>query len=169
MYLHAQAYISIKFMSYTRLYRWQTHTHSPSLQDRTDGRSPVRERETHTQSLPTRPHRWQVAGQGHTHTPCLQDRTDGRSPVRERETHTQSLPTRPHRWQVAGQGHTHTPCLQDRTDGRSPVRERHTQSLPTRPHRWQVAGQGETHTIPAYKTAQMTGRQSGRDTQFTYT
>ena len=161
------------------------HTYSPCLQDRTDGRSPVRG--THIQSLPTRPHRWQVAGQGDTHTvpayktaqmagrrsggytysPCLQDRTDGRSPVRG--IHIQSLPTRPHRWQVAGQGNTHTvpayktaqmagrrsgghtysPCLQDRTNGRSPVRGIHIQSLPTRPHRWQVAGQGErkTHTF----------------------
>ena len=104
----------------------------------------------HTQSLPTRPHIWQVAGQGntHTHNPCLQDRTDGRSPVRETHAYTQSLPTRPHRWQVVGQG-THA-----------------IQSLPTRPHRWQVAGQGNTciHTIPAYKTAQMAGRRSGRHT-----
>ena len=104
----------------------------------------------HTHSLPTRPHRWQIAGQGHTHIPCLQDRTDGRLPVRDTHTHTHSLPTRPHRWQIAGQGHTHThiPCLQDRTDGRSPVRDTHTHthSLPTRPHRWQIAGQGHTHT-----------------------
>ena len=108
----------------------ETHTHTqPCLQDRTDGRSPVRETHTHTHThtaLPTRPHRWQVAGQGDTHT----------------HTHT-ALPTRPHRWQVAGQGDTHTqPCLQDRTDGRSPVRETHTHS-------------------PAYKTAQMAARRKG--------
>ena len=112
------------------------------------------QRETHTYtSLPTRLHRWQIAGQGETHTythPCLPDRTDGRSPVRERHTVHTSLPTRPHRWQIAGQGETHTythPCLPDRTDGRSPVRETHTR----------------TH-IPAYQTAQMADRQSGRDT-----
>ena len=136
----------------------------------------------------------------HTSTnPCLQDRTDGRSPVREIHTYKhKSLPTRPHRWQIAGQGdtyiqtkipayktaqmadrrsgryiHTNTnPCLQDRTDGRSPVREIHTctykhKSLPTRPHRWQIAGQGDTYMyiqtqIPAYKTAQPVGRRSGR-------
>ena len=103
----------------------ETHTHTqPCPQDRTAGRSLVRETHTHSPAyktaqmadrrsekhthtaLPTRPHRWQIAGQGDTHTqPCLQDRTDGRSPVRD--THTQ-------------------PCLQDRTDGRSPVREAHT-------------------------------------------
>ena len=129
--------------------------HTYCLQDRTGGRSPVRE----THLLPTR-HRWQVAGQGDTptayktaqvagrrsgrHTYCLQD-TGGRSPVRE--THINiALPTRPHRWQVAGQGDTiHI-------------------ALPTR-HRWQVAGQGDTHThSPAYKTAQVAGRRSGRHT-----
>ena len=126
-------------------------------------------------SLPTRPHRWQIAGQGETRTythPCLPDCTDGRSPVRERHTVHTSLPTRPHRWQIASQGETHTythPCLPDRTDGRSPVRERHTvhTSLPTRPHRWHIAGQGERHTrthIPAYQTAQMADHRSGRDT-----
>ena len=86
-----------------------------------------------------------------TQNPCLQDRTDVRSPVRERYTDT------------------HNPCLQDRTDVRSPVRERQTdtKSLPTRPHRCQVAGQGETnrHKIPAYETAQMSGRLSRRDIQ----
>ena len=126
----------------------------------------------------------------HTNTnPCLQDRTDGRSPVREIHTYKhKSLPSRPHRWQVAGQGDTMymyiqtqipantNPCLQDRTDGMSPVREIHTykhKSLPSRPHRWQVAGQGDTmymyiqHVqtpIPAYKTTQMAGRRSGRNT-----
>ena len=159
-----------------------THTHSPCLQDRADVRSPVRETHTYTQSLPTRPHRCQVAGQGdthihtvpayktaqmsgrrsgrhththtythtHTHSPCLQDRTDVRSPVRKTHTHTPS------------------PCLQDRADVWSPVRETHTytQSLPTRPHRCQVAGQGDTHThtVPAYKTAQMSGHRSGKHT-----
>ena len=129
--------------------RSETHIHThtrPSLQDHTDGWLPVRDTHTHT-SLPTRPHRWLVAGQRHTYTrPCLQDRTDGWSPVRDTHTHTHthipaykttlmagrrseththtSLPTRPHRWLVAGQRHTHTrPCLQDRTDGRSPVRD----------------------------------------------
>ena len=165
-----------------------THTHNPFLQDRTEGRSPVRDTHTHiipayktaqragcrsgthtntqtlptrphrgqvagqghththTQSLPTRPHRGQVAGQGHTHThnPCLQDRTEGRSPVRDTHTHTHNpCLTRPHRGQVAGQGHTHThnPCLQDRTESRSPVRDTHT---PTRPHIGLVVGQGDT-------------------------
>ena len=110
---------------------------------------------THT-SLPTRPHKRQIAGQGETqvHTlPCLPDRTKGRSPVREKHkyTHT-SLPTRPHKRQIAGQGetqvHTHfpayqtaqkadrrsgrntsthtLPCLPDRTKGRSPVRKNNT-------------------------------------------
>ena len=133
-------------------------------------------RDTHVHtSLPTRPHRWHITGQGETHSthipayqtaqmadhrsgrdtqythPCLPDRTDGRSPVRERHTVHTSLPTRPHRWQIAGQGETHTythPCLPDRTDGRSPVRERHTY---TRTH------------IPAYQTPQMEDRRSGRD------
>ena len=180
---------------------------NPCLQNHTDGRSPVREIHTCTykhkhKSLPTRPHRWQIAGQGdtymyiqtqipayktaqmadrrsgrymyiqtqipayktaqmadrrsgryiHTNTnPCLQDRTDSRSPVREIHVHTNT-----------------NPCLQDRTDGRSPVREIHTykhKSLPTRPHRWQIAGQGDTYIqtqIPAYKTAQMADRRSGR-------
>ena len=126
---------------------------------------------THT-SLPTRPHRWLVAGRDtHIH-PCLQYRTDGWSPAetlpayktaqmagrRQRHTHT-SLPTRPHRWLVASRD---TPCLQDRTDGWSPA-ETHTHipayktaqmagrqqrhSLPTRPHRWLVAGR-DTHTHP---------------------
>ena len=169
-----------------------THTNIPCLQDRTNGRSPVRETHTHTQTFPayktaqmadrrsgrhthTHTHTQtfpayktaQMADRRsgththtHTHTniPCLQDRTNGRSPVRE--THT----------------HTNIPCLQDRTDGRSPVRETHTHththkhSLPTRPHRWQIAGQGHTHThthtqiFPAYKTAQMADRRSGRHT-----
>ena len=118
------------------------------------------------QSLPTRPHRWQVAGQGDTYLHMYMYKH-------------KSLPTKPHRWQIAGQGdtymyiqtqipayktaqmadrrsgryiHVHTntnPCLQDRTDGRSPVREIHTykhKSLPTRPHRWQIAGQGDTYS-----------------------
>ena len=157
--------------------------HNPCLQDCTDGKYAGQGRQTHTipayktaqmagtpvrggrhtQSLPTRLHRWQVrrSGEVDTHNPCLQDRTDGRyagqgrqthtiptyktaqmagTPVR-RGRHTQSLPTRPHRWQVRRSGvtHTHNPCLQDRTDGR-------------------YAGQGrQTPTIPAYKTAQMAG------------
>ena len=164
------------------------HTNTnPCLQDRTDGRSPVREIHTYKhKSLPTRPHRWQIAGQGDTNTnPCLQDRTDGRSPVREIHTYKhKSLPTRPHRWQIAGQGdtymyiqtqipayktaqmadrrsgryiHVHTntsPCLLDRTDGRSPVRE--IQCTCTYIH---VQTQ-----IPAYKTAQMAGCRSRRNT-----
>ena len=46
----------------------------------------------------------------------------------------------------------------------------HTQHMiPTRPHRWLIAGQGDIHThstcmIPAYKTAQMADRRSGRHT-----
>ena len=130
---------------------------NPCLQDRTDGRSPVREIHTYKhKSLPTRPHRWQVAGQGDTYiqtqipaykTAQTADRRSGRYI------------------------HVHTnanSCLQDRTDGRSPVREIHTykhKALPTRPHRWQVAGQGDTYIqtqIPAYKTAQMADRRSGR-------
>ena len=66
---------------------------------------------------------------------------------------------------------THTlPCLPDRTKSRSPVREKHKHthtSLPTRPHKRQIAGQGETqvHThFPAYQTAQMADRRSGRNT-----
>ena len=132
------------------------HTNTnPCLQDRTDGRSPVREIYTYKhKSLPKRPHRWQIAGQGDTYiqtqipaykTAQMADRRSGRYI------------------------HTNTnPCLQDRTDGRSPVREIHTykhKSLPTRPHRWQIAGQGDTYIqtqIPAYKTAQMAGRRSGR-------
>ena len=132
------------------------HTNTnPCLQDRTDGRSPVREIHTYKhKSLPTRPHRWQIAGQGDTYiqtqipaykTAQMADRRSGRYI------------------------HTNTnPCLHDRTDGRSPVREIHTykhKSLPTRPHRWQVAGQGDTYIqtqIPAYKTAQMADRRSGR-------
>ena len=129
----------------------------------------------HTHSLPTRPHRWQIAGQGHTHIPCLQDRTDGRSPVRDTHTHTfpayktaqmadrrsgahthtHSLPTRPHRWQIAGQGHTHTHTfpayktaqMADRRSGT----HTHIYSLPTRPHRWQIAGQGEHVTCIIHK------------------
>ena len=132
------------------------HTNTnPCLQDRTDGRSPVREIHTYKhKSLPTRPYRWQIAGQGDTYiqtqipaykTAQMADRRSGRYI------------------------HTNTnPCLQDRTDGRSPVREIHTykhKSLPTRPHRWQIASQGDTYIqtqIPAYKTAQMADRRSGR-------
>ena len=109
---------------------------------------------THT-SLPTRPHKRQIAGQGetqaHTHfpayqtaqkadrrsgrntsthtLPCLPDRTKGRSPVREKHKHT-------------------LPCLPDRTKGRSPVREKHKHThtfLPTRPHKRQIAGQEKEH------------------------
>ena len=112
------------------------------------------------QSLPTRPHRWLVAGQRDTHSPCLQDCTDGRSPVRE--THTQSLPTRPHRWPVAGQRDTHSPCLQHRTDGWSLVRETHT--VPAYKTAQMPGRRSERHTVPAYKTAQMAGRWSERDT-----
>ena len=199
-------YISTYYLGIT------TKKNNPCLQDLTDGRSPVREIHTYMykhKSLPTRLHRWQIAGQGdtymyiqtqipayktaqmadrrsgryiHVHTntnPCLQDRTDGRSPVREIHTYKhKSLPTRPHRWQVAGQGdtyiqtqipayktaqmadrrsgryiHTNTnPCLQDRTDGRSPVREIQCTYIHVQT------------PIPAYKTAQMAGRRSGRNT-----
>ena len=192
----------------TRPHRWlvagQRHTYTlPCLQDRTDGWSPVRDTHTHvpayktTQmagrrsethihtSLPTRPHRWLVAGQRHTythtHVPPYKTtqmagrRSDTHTHVpayktahmagHRSETHIHtSLPTRPHRWLVAGQRHTYT--------------HTHT-SLPTRPHRWLVAGQRHTHTslptrphrgwspvrgththVPAYKTAQMAGRRS---------
>ena len=173
---HTQTHIPAYKTAHMAGRRSETHTNThPCLQDRTYGRSPVRDTHKHTipayktahmagrrsdthtntQSLPTRPHIWQVAGQRHTqtHNPCLQDRTYGRSPVRdthkhtipayktahmagrrsETHTNTQSLPTRPHIWQVAGQRHTqtHNPCLQDRTYGRSPVRDTHKHtSLP---------------------------------------
>ena len=140
------------------------HVHTstnPCLQDRSDGRSPVRVIHTYKhKSLPTRPHRWQVAGQGDTYmyiqtqipaykTAQMADRRSGRYILTCTNTN---------------------PYLQDRTDGRSPVREIHTymykhKSLPTKPHRWQVAGQGDTYIqtqIPAYKTAQMADRRSGR-------
>ena len=169
-----------------------THT-CPCLPDRTNGRLPVREKyDTHL-SLPTRSHKWQIAGQGKIHTHL-------------------SLPTGPHKWQIAGQGKIHTPvpayriaqtadrrsgknthtpvpayriaqtadrrsgkntthtcpCLPDRTNGRSPVREKiHTHlSLPTGSHKRQIAGQGKnTHTpIPAYRIAQMADRRSGKNT-----
>ena len=141
----------------------------PCLLDRTNGRSPVREKYTYTPilaywtaqmadrrsgknththlSLPTGPHKWQIAGQGkiHIHTyPCLLDRTNGRSPVREKYTHTY-------------------PCLLDRTNGRSPVREKYTYTpIPA----WQIAGQGKTlvHHVPAYQIAQMADCRSGRNT-----
>ena len=103
----------------TRLHRRHTHTHvsaykTARMAGRRSGRhkslcTRLHRRHTLT-SLPTRPHRWLVAGQGDTHThtytnPCLPDLTDGWWPVRE--THI-SLPTRLHRWLVAGQGDT---CL----------------------------------------------------------
>ena len=111
-------FILILITSRSTLVAGWRHTYTrPCLQDRTDGWSPVRD--THT-SLPTRPHRWLVAGQRHTH-PCLQDCTDGWSPVRDTHTHVPtyktaqmadrrsdthtSLPTRLHRWLVAGQRH----------------------------------------------------------------
>ena len=135
-----------------------TSTHTlPCLPDRTKGRSPVREKHkyTHT-SLPTRPHKRQIAGQGetqvHTHFPAYQtaQKADRRS-GRNTSTHT-------------------LPCLPDRTKGRSPVREKHKYthtSLPTRPHKRQIAGQGETqvHThFLAYQTAQKADRRSGKRT-----
>ena len=110
-------------------------------------------------SLPTRPHKWQIAGQGethvythvsayqtaqmadcrserntriHTHIPAYQtaQMADRRSERNTRiHTHT-SLPTRPHKWQIAGQGETHV--------------HTHT-SLPTRCHRQLIASQGEIH------------------------
>ena len=105
------------------MYIRDTHTHNPCLQDRTEGRSPVRD--THTTPAYKTAQRAGRRSGTHTHT------------------HTQSLPRRPHRGQVAGQGHTHThnPCLQDRTEGRSPVRDTHP---PTRPHIGLVVGQGDT-------------------------
>ena len=93
--------IHVQYMHVQIVYGTHTHTHThiPCLPDRADGRSPVRDTRTfpayqtaqmadrrsgtHAHSLPTRPHRWQIAGQGHTHIPCLPDRTNGRSPVRE--------------------------------------------------------------------------------------
>ena len=139
-----------------------TKLHAPFIQDRTYGgqrhtqthipayktaHMAGRQSETHTntQSLPIRPHIWQVAGQRHTQTHIPAYKTAHMAGRRsETHTNTQSLPTRPHIWQVAGQRHTqtHNPCLQDRTYGRSPVRDTHK------------------HTIPAYKTAHMAGRRS---------
>ena len=133
---------------------------------------------THT-SLPTRPHRWLVAGRDtHTSLPTRPHRWL----VAGRDTHT-SLPTRPHRWLVAGRDtHIH-PCLQDRTDGWSPAETHIHPCLQDRTDGWSPA---ETHTyIPAYKTAQMAGRRqrhthtslptrphrwlvAGRDTQNRY-
>ena len=127
-----------------------------------------RRSETHIHtSLPTRPHRWLVAGQRrtytHTHVPAYKTTLMAGRPS---ETHTRtSLPTRPHRWLVAGQRHTHThPCLQDRRDGWSPVRDAHTHTH-TRPclqdhtDGWSPVRDTHTH-VPAYKTAQMAGRRS---------
>ena len=141
----------------TGSHKWQIagqgktlHTR-PCLPDRTNGRSPVREKH-------------------YTHAPAYQiaqmaDRRSGKN-----TTHT-PLPTGSHKWQIAGQGKTlHTrPCLPDRTNGRSPVREKHYTHapayriaqmadrrsgkntthtpLPTRSHKWQIAGQGEIHTM----------------------
>ena len=72
-----------------------TSTHTlPCLPDRTKGRSPVREKHKHTHtSLPTRPHKRQIAGQGetqaHTHFPAYQtaQKADRRS-GRNTSTHT---------------------------------------------------------------------------------
>ena len=163
------------------------HTNTnPCLQDRTDGRSPVREIHTCTykhKSLPTRPYRWQIAGQGDTYmyiqtqipaykTAQMADRRSGRYIHVYIQTQIPAYKTAQMADRRSGRYiHTNTnPCLQDRTDGRSPVREIHTctykhKSLPTRPHRWHVAGQGDTYIqtqIPAYKTAQMADRRSGR-------
>ena len=131
-----------------------THTPRPCLPDRTNGRSPVRENHSYTTSLPTRSHKWQIAGQGkplvHHHVPAYQiaqmaDRRSGKN-------------TR-----------TPRPCLPDRTNGRSPVREKHsyTTSLTTRSHKWQIAGLGKTlvHHVPAYQIAQMADRRSGKTTR----
>ena len=158
-----QGKIHIHLSLPTGPHKWQIagqgkiHIHTyPCLQDRTNGRSPVREKYTYT---PIPAYR----------TAQMADRRSGKN------THTHlSLPTGPHKWQIAGQGkiHTHTyPCLQDRTNGRSPVREKYTYtpipvyrtaqmadrrsgenihthlSLPTGPHKWQIAGQGEIHTL----------------------
>ena len=166
----------------------------PCLPDRTNGRSPVRENHSYTTSLPTRSHKWQIAGQGktlvhhvpayqiaqmadrrsgkntRTPRPCLPDRTNGRSPVRENHSYTTTLPTRSHKADRRSGKTTHTPrpCLPDRTNGRSPVREEHsyTTSLPTRSHKWQIAGQGKplVHHVPAYQIAQMADRRSGKTT-----
>ena len=59
--------------------------------------------------------------------PCLQDRTNGRSPVREKYTH---------------------PCLQDRTNESS----------------YPLLLRARARAIPAYRTAQMADRQSGKNT-----
>ena len=147
-------------------------THNPCLQDRTDGRSPIRETHTHTipayktaqmagrrsgntrihtQSLPTRPHIWQVAGQGNTHKHIIPayktTQMAGRRSGKHMHTHNPCLQDHTDGRSSVREHTLYNPCLQDRTDGRSPVRETHayTQSLPTRPHRWQVAGRGDTH------------------------
>ena len=97
-------------------------------------------------ALPTRPHRCLIPAirETHTHSPAYKTArmADRRS---RKHTHT-SLPTRPHRWPIAGQGNTHT-----------------LRALPTRSHGWPIAGQGNTHS-PAYKTAQMADRWSGKHT-----
>ena len=109
----------------------------PCLLDRTNGRSPVREKHTYTHtSLPTRPHKWQIAGQRETHVythTSLPTRPHKWQIAGQGETHVYthtSLPTRPHKWQIAGQGETHV--------------HTHT-SLPTRCHRQLIASQGEIH------------------------
>ena len=123
---------------------------NPCLQDRTDGKLPVREIYTYTQiQIPA------------YMTAQMASRRSGRYSVHIHKY--KSLPTRPYRWQVAGQGDTYTntnPRLHDRTDGKSPVREIHVhthkyKSLPTRLHRWQVAGQGDTRTNFTYTFTHM--------------
>ena len=165
----------------------ETHT-SPCLQDGTDGWLPVRERdthtlvpvyktaqmagrrsETHTHTSPCLQDRTEAGHrQRHTQTPYLQDRAGGRLLVRERDTH--KLPAYKTA-QVAGhwsETHTHTsPCLQDCTDGRSPVRDTdtHTSScLQDRTDGWSPDRERHTHKLPAYKTAQVVGRWSERET-----
>ena len=134
--------------------KWILMIHILKLQD------PVREHtyiHTHTRphgrrsenihhSLPTRPARSMVAGQGtHTHTPCLQDPHEA---GQETYTHTH---------------HTHTPCLQDQHEAWSPVREHththtHTPCLQDQHEAWSPVRE---HTHTHYKTRTKHGRRSG--------
>ena len=160
----------------------QVHT-CPCLPDRTNSRSPVREKHVYTHtSLPTRPHKWQIAGQGETHvythvsayqTAQMADRRSERNT--HMDTHIPAYQTAQmadRRSERNTRIHTHVSAYQTaqmalhRSERNTHIHT-HT-SLPTRPHKWQIAGQRETHIythIPAYQTAQMADRRSGRNTR----
>ena len=123
MYIYLQTYPCLPDRTNGRSPVREKYTHTyPCLPDRTNGRSPVREKyDTPIPAYRTAQMADRRSGKNTTHTyPCLQDRTNGRSPVREKYTHTY-------------------PCLQDRTNGRSPVREKythtHTHTYPCLPDR----------------------------------